>query len=231
MDMKSNHEKKRKYYWLAIIAAGWGTAWSLSWILPIIPHLEQPLLLLALSGFLGGIIAGYGESASHPTNIGWGIVAPMVWTISWPVLNFGTAVSLQIMSPGIQSFDIDYLADLAFGGFLSAIPGFLAGIIVALPQSILLQKVDNPRTRRSGCMRIAVTMGRIVVSWGIAAFVAAATGLVTQYSYPFGVYPTVLEAMSWSIPGGIIGGLVFAWLSLGTVEWLIDVPSPKHQTK
>src|SRR3990172_8690094 len=91
--MKSNHEKKRKYYWLAIIAAGWGTAWSLSWILPIIPHLEQPLLLLALSGFLGGIIAGHGQSASQPTNIGWGIVAPMVWTISWPVLNFGTAVS------------------------------------------------------------------------------------------------------------------------------------------
>jgi len=228
--MKTSHGKTPKYYWLAIVAASWGTAWSLSWILPIIPRLEEPLLLIALSGFLGGIIAGYGQSASVPTNTVWVIVAPLVWTIAWPILNFGTAWSLLIMTPGIQGFDIDYLTDLAFGGCLSVIPAIVAGTIVALPQSILLQQVDTTRTRRARYMRTAVTMGKIAVSWVIAAFVATATGLVTQYTYPFRSYTTVLDAMLWSIPGGITGGLVFAWLSHGTVEWVLDVPSPKHKS-
>ena len=231
LHMNTSPEGNSKYYWQAVMAIGWGTAWSLSWILPTISHQEEVLLLLALSGFLGGVVAGYGQTRSLPRSVGWEVVAPLVWSLSWPILVFGTGLSLKIMSHGIQAFDIDYLTDLVFGGLLGAIPGLLAGVMVALPQSILLQQVRNQPTRRAGCMGTVLTMGRIVVSWGLAAFVATATGLVTQYSYPFLVSHALLDVVRWSIPGGLIGGLVFAMLSLRTVDWLVDAQSPKHQSR
>jgi len=113
---------------------------------------------------------------------------------------------------------LNYIVDFVLGGILSAIPGVLAGAVATLPQWIILTLVGNQRTSRSVRSIDIGTMVRLAASWVIASFVALSVGMVTNFSYVFELNHTLLELMLWSIPGGFIGGLIFAWLSLIAVD-------------
>jgi len=78
VNLKRKQETNSTYYRLAALAIGWGTAWSLSWILINDTGAGEALPLIALSGAVGGIIVGFGQTAYMRDDIG---CVSYVWLI------------------------------------------------------------------------------------------------------------------------------------------------------